>query len=303
MAGKGPGGSGGGTPFEGMSHEQMLAWLDQADSGTVQAAAEKLVSAAEEIRKIAEELRIRPQWVEWKGQGADAFRTWAGDLANSALRLADFSGDSGKWLSQASSAIATAQASIPRDLSSASANLAAAQAHHNAPDADAVAAKSAAELAAVKAHKEKVRQEAVAEMRKLAQAYDLSATQLDGLERPKFPPPPKAIVPSKPRHDDAGQSLARPGTGSEGGRSGAFTLAAATAAGGHAVERAVDDGTPSGVSVHQPRLSPPLHRTGAHTGADHTASSGDGRTAVRVRNDPANFRQRCAPCGHGPREG
>jgi len=231
MAGKGPGGSGGGTPFEGMSHEQMLAWLDQADSGTVQAAADKLVSAAEEIRKIAEELKIRPQWVEWKGEGADAFRTWAGDLANSALRLADFSGESGKWLSQASSAIATAQASIPRDASSASANLAAAQAHHNDPDADSVAAKSAAELAALKAHKEKVRQEAAGEMRKLAQAYDLSATQMDGLERPQFPPPPKQVGVEQMT------DLARPGTGDS--KSGDAEYGDATTSGAGSSARAV----------------------------------------------------------------
>ncbi len=72
----------------------MLAWLDQANAGTVQAAATRLTAAAKEIRKIAEELKVRPQWVEWKGEGADAFRAWTGDLANSTLRLGDFSADS-----------------------------------------------------------------------------------------------------------------------------------------------------------------------------------------------------------------
>ncbi|AIS00275.1 hypothetical protein [Streptomyces glaucescens] len=199
MAGEGSGGSRGGTSFEGMSHEQMLAWLDQADSGTVQAAARKLVAAAEQIREIAEELKIRPQWVEWKGEGADAFRTWAGDLANSALRLADFSGDSGTWLSLASGAIATAQAAVPRDESGTSAGPTAARAH--------LTARSGAELAALKARKEKVRQEAAAEMRKLAQAYALSSSQMDSLPRPEFPPPPAAISIGTP------EDLARPSSG------------------------------------------------------------------------------------------
>lgn len=192
MSGKG---TGGGTSFEGMSHEQMLAWLDQANAGTVQGAADRLIAAAKEIRKIAEELKVRPQYVEWKGEGADAFRTWSGDLANSALRLGDFSEGAAKWLGEASGAIATAQASIPRDTKSAQANLDAAQAAHNDPDAAAVSSKSTSELAALAADKEKVRQEAAAQMRKLGQTYSLSATQLDGLERPKFPPPPKAIQP------------------------------------------------------------------------------------------------------------
>ncbi len=188
-------GAGGATSFEDMSHEQMLAWLDQANAGTVQAAAARLTAAAKEIRKIAEELKVRPQWVEWKGEGADAFRTWTGDLANATLRLGDFGADSATWLGHASDAIAQAQVSIPRDKAGAQANLDAATAAHNDPDATTVSHKSTTELAALAADKEKVRQEVAAQMTKLGQAYRLSATQLDGLERPKFPPPPKVIQP------------------------------------------------------------------------------------------------------------
>lgn len=205
MAGKG-------TPFEGMSHEQMLAWLDQANSGEVQSAADKLVNAAKEIRKIADELKIRPQWVEWKGEGADAFRIWAGDLANSAYRLADFSDGSAKWLGEASKAISTAKASIPRDKASATANLEAARKYHNDPDSQEIASKSRAELAAIEANKEKVRLEAVAEMRKLAQAYDQSSEQLDKLERPKFPPPPSEVS-----GIETPTEISRPGTSDGGG--------------------------------------------------------------------------------------
>ncbi|MFD8421339.1 translation initiation factor IF-2 [Streptomyces sp. NPDC059466] len=216
MPGKGTGGA---TSFEDMSHEQMLAWLDQANAGTVQAAATRLTAAAKEIRKIAEELKVRPQWVEWKGEGADAFRTWTGDLANATLRLGDFGADSATWLGHASDAIAQAQASIPRDKAGARANLDAATAAHNDPDAATVSHRSTTELAALAADKEKVRQEAVAQMTKLGQAYRLSATQLDGLERPRFPPPPKAIQPT-PGHltysevVSTGDSRVRSSTGS-----------------------------------------------------------------------------------------
>jgi hypothetical protein len=198
MPAKGPGGS---TPFEDMSHEQMLAWLDQANAGTVQAAADRLVTAAKEIRKIADELKVRPQWVEWKGEGANAFRTWSADLANSTLRLGDFSEGAAKWLAQTSDAIAQAQVSIPRDAGSAQANLDAAQAAHNDPDAASVGAKSASELAALAADKEEVRQQAAAQMRKLGETYSWSATQMNALERPRFPPPPEAFVPGERRID------------------------------------------------------------------------------------------------------
>ncbi|MGX1670209.1 translation initiation factor IF-2 [Streptomyces sp. NPDC055400] len=188
-------------PFDGMSHEAMLDWLDQANSGSVQAAAEKLKAAAKEIHSIAEDLKVRPQWVKWKGEGAEAFRTWSGDLANATLALGDFSQDSAKWLTRASEAIGTAQASIPRDKASAKANLDAATAAHNDPDAAAVARKSSSELQAIAADKEKVRQEAAGEMRKLGQAYSLSSTQMDALPRPKFPPPPMAFVPEVSQRD------------------------------------------------------------------------------------------------------
>ncbi|WP_327724196.1 translation initiation factor IF-2 [Streptomyces europaeiscabiei] len=181
--------------FDGMSHERMLQWLDQANSGTVQSAADRLATVAEEIHKIADELKIRPQWVEWKGEGADAFRAWTADLANSTLRLGDFSESSAKWLAQASDAIARAQAAIPRTAEGAQVNLDATTVAHNDPDAGTVSAKSAGELAALAAGKEKVRQEAAAEMVKLGQAYEFSAVQLNALERPKFAPPPTAIVP------------------------------------------------------------------------------------------------------------
>ncbi|WP_326603990.1 WXG100 family type VII secretion target [Streptomyces sp. NBC_01800] len=188
--------SGSGTPFESMSHEEMLAWLDQANSGAIQGAADRLVSAATEIRKIAEDLKVRPQWVEWKGEGADAFRTWSADLANSTLRLGDYSEGASKWLSQASNAIASAQAAIPRTQAGAQANLDAVLAARNDPDASAVAQKSAETLIATQ---EANRQEAAAQMRKLAQTYSLSASQMDGLEKPAFPPPPQAIVPPRER--------------------------------------------------------------------------------------------------------
>ncbi|MFJ8753392.1 translation initiation factor IF-2 [Streptomyces sp. NPDC102441] len=177
-----------------MSHETMLAWLDMANSGAIQGASDRLISAASEIRKIAEELKVRPQAVEWKGDGATAFRTWSDDLANATLRLGDYSEGASKWLAQASDSLATAQVAIPRTHAGAQANLDAARAARNDPDASAVAQKSAETLIAAK---EANRQEAAAEMRKLAQSYALSASQLDGLERPAFPPPPGAIVPER----------------------------------------------------------------------------------------------------------
>ncbi len=285
-------GSGGGTSFESMSHEQMLAWLDQANAGEVQAVADRLRAAAEEIRKIAEELKVRPQWVAWKGEGAEAFRAWANDLANSALRLGDFSEGAAKWLGQASNAIATAQASIPRDTKGAQANLAAAMAAHNDPDAAAIRTKSASELAALKADQEKVRLEAAAQMRKLGQSYKLSATQMDNLERPKFPPPPNAIRP--PIDYRPSEDLARPETSNTRGMDSGG-VSSGTAAGIGGIARAEHrDSTISGLPSNLPTSGSPSSHSPptavepvTHVGIDsvsalpdaHQPSSGSGPTS------------------------
>ncbi|MFF0072391.1 WXG100 family type VII secretion target [Streptomyces sp. NPDC005494] len=206
-----------------MSHETMLAWLDKANSGAIQGASDRLVSAATEIRKIAEDLKVRPQMVEWKGEGADAFRTWSADLANATLRLGDYSEGASKWLAQASDALASAQVAIPRTDASAEANLKAAQAARNDPDASAVQKKS---LETLLAAKESNRQEAAAQMRRLAQSYSFSASQMDGLEKPVFPPPPGAIVPERVSdRDSAGQDYVRDGAASGGVGSGATAYA------------------------------------------------------------------------------
>ncbi|UYQ62376.1 WXG100 family type VII secretion target [Streptomyces peucetius] len=209
------GGGGGGrrTSFEDKSHEEMLAWLDQASSFHVQEAADRLSAAAGEIRSIAQLLKFRPERVKWEGEGFDAFVEWGASLASSTFRLADYSDEAAKWLGQSSGAIARAQAAIPRYTSKdqAQANLDAAKSHHNDPDASTVAAKAEATLAA---SQELKRLEAAAEMRKLAQAYDQSASQMDNLEVPTFRPPPAEFVPPDIDHGMGTQDVDRSGGGS-----------------------------------------------------------------------------------------
>ncbi|MGY0024352.1 hypothetical protein ACVHNB_35985 [Streptomyces sp. YJ-C3] len=193
------------TSFDGMTHEQMLAWLDNADADTVQAAADKLAAAAKEIHSIADELKVRPQWVKWKGEGADSFRQWAGKLANATVALGDYSQDSSKWLGHAAVAIGKAKTSVPRD-KNVDANIDAARSAHNDPDAQSVLSKNMA-----------VRQQTADEMVKLGQAYSLSSSQMAAARKPdllKFPPPPVDIQDPNGRDVYDSEDL---GTGPSGG--------------------------------------------------------------------------------------
>lgn len=194
------GGGGSTTPFESMSHETMLAWLDQANSGQVQNAADRLVAAATEIRNIAQQLKFRPERVEWKGQGAEAFLAWGASLASATFRLADYSDEASKWMGRASDAIAEAQSAIPRDEAGSKANLKAARDFHNDPDSQLIAQKAHAEL---RAGAEQNRLEAAMQMRKLAQSYQQASTQMGQLEKPTFQPPPDEFLPEEVRRSDA----------------------------------------------------------------------------------------------------
>lgn len=232
MGDKGKGG--GKTSFENMSHEDMLAWLDQADASMVLAAAAKLVLVAAEIKKVGEELKTRPQWVSWKGEGADAFRTWSADLANATLRLADYSSGASKWLTEAAGTIGSVQASIPRDtkygqstLTTAQANLEAAKTTPKDADSASVTRDATRDIQMVMAKREAERQEAARQMKKLGESYTLSAEQMNALDKPAFPPPPKAVMP-RATVDDTNEGLARSG----GAGAGAASTAGAATAGG-----------------------------------------------------------------------
>ncbi|MFJ1827586.1 translation initiation factor IF-2 [Streptomyces sp. NPDC088178] len=244
-----------GTDFDKKTHEEMLKWLDQAHSGEIQGAADRLKSAASEIRKIAEELKVRPQWVEWKGEGAEAFRTWSADLANATLRLGDYSEGASKWLGEASNAIASAQVSIPRTEAGAQANLEAALAARNDPDASAVAKKSAETLIA---SREKNREEAAAQMRKLAQTYSFSSTQMAGLEKPVFPAMPEVIAPQATQKRDGAQD----GHVALGGGYGPAASGAGytTTASGHSTDATTGVTVLGGMGMTSHTVSPPASR-------------------------------------------
>ncbi|WP_028797589.1 DUF4398 domain-containing protein [Streptomyces purpureus] len=203
MAEKHDGGGGGSTSFESMSHQQMLEWLDQASSFYVKAASDKLTLAAGEIKEIAQQLQFRPERVEWKGEAFQEFKDWGSSLASATWRLAYYSEDAAKWMSDASDAIALAQSAIPRYTShkQAQENLDAAKSAKNDPDARTVKDNAEASLAK---KEEENRLAAAAEMRKLSQTYSQSSAEMGKLEVPTFQPPPTAFVP--PSYDEVNGS-------------------------------------------------------------------------------------------------
>ncbi|WP_260605746.1 hypothetical protein [Streptomyces sp. WAC01280] len=192
-----------------MSHQQMLAWLDEASSYYVGDAAQRLKSVAVQLERIAAELSASMRRMDWEGEAEKAFVEWATNVANSTKGLADYSERGAIWMEDNSAAIASAQSAMPRYASHASAkeNLEAALKYRNDPDSRTVAAnaKSAMaaseELAAIEAKEKANKEAAAAEMERLSSAYQWSSSNMRNNVPPTFPPPPGAFVP-----DDAGNS-------------------------------------------------------------------------------------------------
>ncbi|MCX4981182.1 WXG100 family type VII secretion target [Streptomyces sp. NBC_00572] len=188
-----------------MSHQQMLAWLDEASSYYVGDAATRLKSVAAQLERIAADLTSSMQRMDWEGEAEKAFAEWANNVANSTKGLADYSEAGAKWMAENSSAIASAQSAMPRYASHAAAkeNLEAALKYHNDPDSRTVAnnARSSMapseELAAIKAKEEANREAAAGEMKRLSEAYMWSTLHMGNNVPPTFPPPPGAFVPAQ----------------------------------------------------------------------------------------------------------
>ncbi|MDX2559128.1 hypothetical protein PV371_05635 [Streptomyces sp. TX20-6-3] len=186
-----------------MSHQQMLAWLDEASEAGVRLAGDRLKAAAVELERIAKELKSRSGRVDWKGKAEQAFNEWAADVVSSTFSLSSYSSRGAEEMHKTAQAIASAKSAMPRYTSheSAKANLAAAQKYRNDPDAADVArnaqkAISASEdLKAIEAKELATKQAAADEMRKLSSAYHWSGFHMTSVAPPTFPPPPGDFVP------------------------------------------------------------------------------------------------------------
>lgn len=174
------------TDFEAFTHQQLKAMSDALDPKTVKARAEQLKKAADDIAKIAEKLK-KHQVTGWEGAGAAAFQEWVGRAGNATLRLSEYSAHGSHWMTQAVQKMYEAQ-TMPAYDTDAAANLEAARKYHNDPDSRTIGPQAQSKL-------NTDHTEAVQLMKKLAEAYELSSTEMNKAEIPTFPPPPKVLVP------------------------------------------------------------------------------------------------------------
>ncbi|WP_326650199.1 WXG100 family type VII secretion target [Streptomyces sp. NBC_01750] len=218
--GKGAKGGGDGgvkTDFQSMTHDDLWAWLTPSSSGTVAGISDRLKDAAKALEELADDLKKHMEDVDWKGEAGTAFTKWGESTVSSTRALAVYSSNSAHWLSIASTAIASAHSAMPASLGSAQANAEAARKYHNDPDSQSIGSSARATintfqpppdekgkvspeaLAAASLARDKARQEAIDNMRRLAGTYAHSASQMNAQKVPVFPSPPDRFVPEAPK--------------------------------------------------------------------------------------------------------
>ncbi|RZU44818.1 hypothetical protein EV284_2294 [Streptomyces sp. BK022] len=187
------------TDFESMTHEQLAAMLDSADQESAAHLATKLHNASSTITKIGDDLMKHVKGLEWQGKAGDSFRDWGGHTASATLRLGDYAGAASQWMSEVSQAIAAAKASMPDTSETTKAKAVLADAHktidaarqpgaRNDPDARKAAETAHSDATAAQTHIDATRQDAIQQMRKLAESYEHSAMQINSITPPTFAP-------------------------------------------------------------------------------------------------------------------
>lgn len=229
------------TDFESMTHEQLAALLDSASAEGASHLATKLSKASSTITGIGDDLMAYVKGLEWQGEGGDAFRDWGGQSAAATLRLGQYAEVASRWMATVAQAVAEAKAAMPAtsettqakaDLADARKTIAAAQdpGARNDPDARKLAQTAQSDATAAQQRMEAARGEAIQQLRKLAQTYEYSAQQVNGVPPPTFAPPADHLESKEWRSTGrdvavsggpSAASTSSPGVGAPGGRTDA----------------------------------------------------------------------------------
>ncbi|WP_225101300.1 hypothetical protein [Streptomyces sp. CoH27] len=223
------------TNFENHRLNDMIDLVEHGNPEHLEMTGKALWDAGAAIRKAATELNLHLT-VDWKGEGAQSFRTWTGLLVKYTQDLAGYADEAATHISVAATGLASARISMPpRDTRPADqqklpTELPKAKQVDSNPDY----------AAAVKV--EQHRQEAINQMNRLASYYKVSAADLNKQKEPDpLEPIPNVGVPqpqgvSDGGHRDYGSASSTPTAtvrGVAGGGHHSTVEPNGTSAGGH----------------------------------------------------------------------
>lgn len=178
-----PGGGCQVSDFEGHQLNDMVDMVKSANHEHLENAANGLWDARDAIWSAADELLEHIGRVDWQGEAATSFHSWAGDLVNHSYELGFYADNVATQVSAASMGLASVSSSMPpRD---------------NRPKILLPAEQAKLDPGGIQAQAvENHRQEAITQMNRLASYYAVSEGNLRGLEEPKFGKMPDMGVPA-----------------------------------------------------------------------------------------------------------
>ncbi|MFF8833539.1 hypothetical protein [Streptomyces sp. NPDC015131] len=211
------------TNFEDQKLNDMLNLLDSANPADLEHASASLKRATKALNDAAKDLADAVAAPDWKGEGAEAFRSYGAQLVSYAYKLGNFANAVGAQMEVASTGLASVRNSKPpRD----------GRLVQKTPDEFELPERTQDNKEYQQAVQvEKDRQEAINQMNRLASFYSVSESTLASQEPPPLPKPLNAAVPppagarggspvaSAP--SDSGENLSGAAVAESGGSRGA----------------------------------------------------------------------------------
>ncbi|GAB7181297.1 hypothetical protein ATKI12_1128 [Kitasatospora sp. Ki12] len=237
-----------GTNFESIDHAVLKGMVDGTDPALVLDRGNKLQDAGRVLKELSAALKSHIGTITWEGQAAESFKTWAGNLQQSAEVLGTYSAGAGGAMHQAGEALSLAKAAVPEvptcDIATVNARKKQAPpdaAAHTAAgftlegptpaNLDSIMKKrnpgtwvTAAESDAAAQRVYLAHQDAVHQMEKLGQAYSAATTTLNGLGD-------NVVLPGTPGSTTRGDESYYPKGGGAGGGSGSSVRSPRTSGG------------------------------------------------------------------------
>ncbi|WP_406211054.1 hypothetical protein [Streptomyces decoyicus] len=174
------------TNFENMSHHDLYAMVADGDHMQIGLMGTALVDAGKEISRITKDLEAYAKQVHWQGDGAQAFDDWTKTTAAESHKLGHYARSTGEAMVEAASALGQAKL-MPKP-----------PALRNFVETDPGKANGVTALT-----KDPAREDALAEMNRLASYYRTAQQKIAGQEAPNF----RAASGFVPEPRDAGQTL------------------------------------------------------------------------------------------------
>ncbi|MFJ6212627.1 WXG100 family type VII secretion target [Streptomyces sp. NPDC092296] len=282
------------SDFEAQSHARLKAMVETSDPSFVMNVGTRLTNAHQVMEELGNDLMNRMAGLEWTGAAADSFKEWGRQVSKATLELSEYSRVAGDFMTNAGETLSNVKAAMPEVPEDDIAKVARHKAQPSptvggsivggllggAPGAlvgGAVADRAmkavdsdwvtADEAKAAQTRVDSAHQQAIAQMEKLGQSYEMSTDIMSSATVPKFPPTPESLMPPRPL--DYGQSVdvpvggtssTRPSgrstggggkvTGTTGGTGGSGTTKSGTTVVTGTVKSPVKSPTTGGSTVH-----------------------------------------------------